>query len=128
MGDQSADKIQLVKDRLEKSPLGNLIKPFQASPFKFAPERAAEMDGVMKQLGFRLLLIWPGNSLRFYADPQDKTIGFHLCGLERLWAYAYGYTATLDLLGDNAKRPDFQAFGPGNKPALLGAHHRKFRQ
>jgi hypothetical protein len=99
MNRQSAEQIQQVKDRLEKSPLKDLIEPFQASPFNFAPERQAELEELMKQLGFSLMLIWPGNGLRFYVVPPERQIYFHLCGLERLWAYAYGYTATLDLLG-----------------------------
>ena len=99
-----------VRARLERSPINCLIASFSRAPFRFAPERSGELEGYMKTLGVRVRLIWPGNSFLFFADTSENLIGANICALERLWAYAYGYCATLNLLataprGGVVKRP-----------------------
>lgn len=86
--------------RVAASPISDLIQNFQAAPFKGAPEREAELKRVVGALGTRIQLAWPGTEFVF-GVAECNAIEVGLCGLERLWAYAYGYYQSYLMAGEN---------------------------
>jgi hypothetical protein len=79
------------------SKLSPLMDSFQASPFKVAPERKAEMVALYNKHKIRIDLDgdakdWLFDELHIY---DLKFIRIGLRSLERLWAYCYAYTTII---------------------------------
>jgi hypothetical protein len=94
------EQMKEIEARVALSPITSLIRNFQGSPFAGAPERQLELDRMMKDLGVRIQMSWPGTAFKFEAV-DDRFVRVGLCALERLWAYAYAYYKSYLLVGNN---------------------------
>lgn len=98
--DPTPAELAALNRRVAASPISALVKNFQASPFAGAPERQTELNRHIVSLGTRIQLAWPGTEFVFGVG-ENNAIYVGLCGLERLWAYAFGYYRSYLLAGNH---------------------------
>jgi hypothetical protein len=94
-----SDILKNAPPELIDSPLQSLIKNFQASPFKVAPEREDELRRLYEANPVRILVDSERKEWIFeHRRILNNSIYVGLPTIERLWAYSYAYAAIVRII------------------------------